>query len=89
MPGPDFEARFQTAADEAYTAYEAGYDSLVEYRRASLLEDLDWLIRTGEVSENAARRLGYDKDGLYSYLNRIRRMDLWQQLTANDPKVAA
>ena len=48
----------------------------------ALVEDLQWMLETGESLAGACVRLGIRPNSLYSQLRRIQRLDLWQQLPA-------
>lgn len=47
------------------------------------LEDLQWLIRTGESLPGAARRLCLAEDGIRNRLAHLKRLDLWRALTTD------
>lgn len=48
----------------------------------ALVEDLQWMLETGESLAGACVRLGIRPHSLYSQLSRIQRLDLWQQFAA-------
>lgn len=54
-----------------------------EKRRRERLEDLAWMVETGETSEGAARRLGLTQNALEKWAT-ANAPDLMRQLRARD-----
>lgn len=52
------------------------------------LEDLKWLIETGESLPGAARRLCLAEEGIKNRLAQLKRLDLWRALTADQRRIA-
>lgn len=52
------------------------------------LEDLKWLIETGESLPGAARRLCLAEEGIRNRLAQLKRLDLWRALTADQRRIA-
>lgn len=46
-----------------------------------LVEDLEWMLGTGETMFGACRRLGVAPGALYVALRRLERLDVWARLT--------
>lgn len=74
--------------DELLAKFTGGKDILAyraEQRTQALVEDADWLARTGEHPLNAAKRLGFNSvHALERRLERAGRYDLMTRLFAND-----
>lgn len=52
------------------------------HRAGALVDDLEWLLDTGETLHGACRRLGMSSASLYKALGRAHRLDLWSRLTS-------
>lgn len=52
------------------------------------LEDLKWLIETGESLPGAARRLCLAEEGIRNRLAQLKRLDLWRALTSDHRRIA-
>jgi len=52
--------------------------------REQLLEDVEWMVATGECVTGASRRLGRTTNGLQKALGRLGRSDLYRALAARE-----
>lgn len=53
-------------------------------RASARIEDLQWMVETGESLSGACTRLGLAPAALYRQLERSDRLDLWQRLAARE-----
>lgn len=79
-----YATEIKEARRVAEAARTAGWIAVAATKRAALIEDAEWLARTGENIEHAARRLGYaNLDTFETEFERYRQHGLLARLRAN------